>query len=198
MRGASIQGQGASKKAECFLRLPLAPEYLPLLFPRYNPVMAIDGSIEAATQRLGRRLLADLRTVGESATELDTWLTIHTYLVAMLRKFRGAVDPLRSLAREIMRPFEAGGESPFLQWYRDTSANIPVVRCLFEDNELHRAFVSSLILGSADSHRLGDKYREDSILIEPDTGHFELEKPDVVSKHIEAMLATIEVPAAAT
>ena len=45
---------------------------------------------------------------------------------------------------------------------------------------------------------LSDKYREDSILIEPDTGHFELEKPDVVSKHIEAMLATIEVPAAAT
>jgi len=158
----------------------------------------VTGMLARMSSRHPERLLADLRTVGESATELDTWLTIHTYLVAMLRKFRGAVDPLRSLAREILRPFEAGGESPFLQWYRDTSANIPVVRCLFEDNELHRAFVSSLILGSADSHRLGDKYREDSILIEPDTGHFELEKPDVVAKHLEAMLAAMEVPATTT
>ena len=157
----------------------------------------VTSMLARMSSRHPERLLADLRSVGESATELDTWLTIHTYLVAMLRKFRGAVDPLRSLAREVVRPFEAGGESPFNQWYREASANIPVVRCLFEDSERHRTFVSSLVL-HPDSHRLGDRYREDSILIEPDTGHFELEKPDVVSKHLEAILAAIEVPATAT
>ena len=155
----------------------------------------VTSMLARMSSRHPERLLADLRSVGESATELDTWLTIHTYLVAMLRKFRAAVDPLRSLAREVVRPFEAGGESPFTQWYRDASTNIPVVRCLFEDSERHRTFVSSLVL-HPDSHRLGDRYREDSILIEPDTGHFELEKPDVVSKHLEAMLAALEVPAA--
>ena len=158
----------------------------------------VTSMLARMSSRHPERLLADLRSVGESATELDTWLTVHTYLVAMLRKFRVAVDPLRSLAREVVRPFEAGGESPFNQWYRDASANIPVVRCVFEDSERHRTFVSSLVLGHPGSHRLGDRYREDSILIEPDTGHFELEKPDIVSRHLEAMLAALEVPAAAS
>ena len=156
----------------------------------------VTSMLARMSSRHPERLLADLRSVGESATELDTWLTVHTYLVAMLRKFRVAVDPLRSLAREVVRPFEAGGESPFNQWYRDASANIPVVRCVFEDSERHRTFVSSLVLGHPDSHRLGDRYREDSILIEPDTGHFELERPDIVSKHLEAMLSAIATPPA--
>ncbi len=150
------------------------------------------------SSRHPERLLIDLRSVGDSATELDTWLTIHTYLVAMLKKFRGSIDPLRQLAREIIRPFEAGGESPFVSWYRDASANVPVVRCLFEDNERHRTFVSDLVLGQDSSHKLGDRYREDSILIEPDTGHFDLERPDIVSKHLESLLGALDEQHAVT
>jgi pimeloyl-ACP methyl ester carboxylesterase len=156
----------------------------------------VTSMLARMSSRHPERLLADLRSVGESVTELDSWLTIHTYLVAMLKKFRGAVDPLRQLAREIVRPFEAGGESPFYSWYRDASTTVRVVRCLFEDSERYRAFVGDLVLGQADSKRLGDHYREDSILIEPDSGHFDLERPDVVMKHVEAMLAMIEPPTA--
>ena len=153
----------------------------------------VTSMLARMSSRHPERLLADLRTVGDSATELDTWLTVHTYLVAMLKKFRGSIDPLRQLAREIVRPFEAGGESPFISWYRDASANIPVVRCVFDDDERHRTFVSDLVLGQDTSNRLGDKYREDTILIEPDAGHFDLEKPEVVSKHLDALLASIDV-----
>jgi pimeloyl-ACP methyl ester carboxylesterase len=148
----------------------------------------VTSMLARMSSRHPERLLADLRAVGDSATELDTWLTVHTYLVAMLRKFRGSVDPLRSLAREIVRPFEAGGESPFCSWYRDASANVGVVRCLFEDSEQFRSFVADLVLSQSESKRLGDRYREDSILIEPDSGHFDLERPEIVMKHIEAML----------
>jgi serine/threonine protein kinase len=159
----------------------------------------VTSMLARMSSRHPERLLADLRSVGENATELDSWLTVHTYLVAMLRKFRNSVDPLRSLAREIMRPFEAGGESAFNSWYRDASANVRAIRCLFEDNALHRAFVGDLLLTQATTKRLGDKYREDSILIEPDTAHFDLEHPDIVQKHVEALLASIEAqPAAAT
>ena len=159
----------------------------------------VTSMLARMSSRHPERLLADLRSVGESATELDSWLTVHTYLVAMLRKFRNSVDPLRSLAREIMRPFEGGGDSPFLSWYRDASANVRGIRCLFEDNELHRAFVTDVLLSQATTKKLGDRYREDSILIEPDTAHFDLERPDVVQKHVEALLASIEAqPATAT
>jgi hypothetical protein len=148
----------------------------------------VTSMLARMSSRHPERLLADLRAVGDSATELDTWLTVHTYLVAMLRKFRGSVDPLRSLAREIVRPFEAGGESPFCSWYRDASANVGVVRCLFEDSEQFRSFVADLVLSQSESKRLGDRYRDESILIEPDSGHFDLERPEIVMKHIEAML----------
>jgi hypothetical protein len=124
---------------------------------------------------------------------------VHTYLVAMLRKFRSAVDPLRSLAREIVRPFEEGGDSPFITWYREASANVRGIRCVFEDNERHRAFVSDLLLSQATTKRLGDRYREDSIVIESDAAHFDLERPEVVQKHLEALVTSLDAqPAAAT
>lgn len=155
----------------------------------------VTSMLARMSSRHPERLLADLRGIGENTTELDAWLTIHTYLVAMLTKFRNAVDPLRSLAREIVRPFEAGGESPFISWYRDASANVRALRCVFEDSERYRAFVGDLLLNQS---RLGDRYREDSIVIESDAGHFDLERPDVVHKNIDALIASIEAqPAAA-
>jgi pimeloyl-ACP methyl ester carboxylesterase len=158
----------------------------------------VTAMLARMSSRHPERLLADLRSVGESQTELDAWLTIHTYLVAMLRKFRNAVDPLRSLAREIVRPFEAGGESAFVSWYRDAAANLRGLRCVFEDNAAHRTFVSDLVLTQADTRRLGDRYREDSIVIEPDSHHFDLERPDVMQKHLQALLASTEAQPAAT
>jgi tRNA A-37 threonylcarbamoyl transferase component Bud32/pimeloyl-ACP methyl ester carboxylesterase len=158
----------------------------------------VTGMLARMSSRHPERLLADLRGIGESTTELDAWLTIHTYLVAMLRKFRNAVDPLRSLAREIVRPFEGGGESPFLSWYRDASANLRAIRCVFEDTERYRAFVGDLLLNQSTSKRLGDHYREDSIVIEADAGHFDLERPEVVQKHVEALLAAMDVQPATT
>jgi pimeloyl-ACP methyl ester carboxylesterase len=159
----------------------------------------VTGMLARMSSRHPERLLADLRAVGETMNELDSWLTVHTYLVAMLRKFRSAVDPLRSLAREIVRPFEEGGDSPFITWYREASANVRGIRCVFEDNERHRAFVSDLLLSQATTKRLGDRYREDSIVIESDAAHFDLERPEVVQKHLEALVTSLDAqPAAAT
>jgi hypothetical protein len=154
---------------------------------------SVTSMLARMSSRHPERLLADLRTVGESATELDSWLKVHTYLVAMLGKFRGSVDPLRQMAREIIRPFEVG-ESPFYSWYRDASANVRGVRCVFEDDARHRAFVGDLALKQAGANRLGDRYREDMIIIEPGTAHFDLEQPDVASKHLDALLATLNAP----
>ncbi len=158
----------------------------------------VSSMLARMSSRHPERLLADLRSVGESANELDSWLTVHTYLVAMLRKFRNSVDPLRSLAREIVRPFEEGGDSPFIAWYREASANLRTIRCVFEDNEHHRSFVSELLLSQETTKRLGDRYREDTIVIEPDAAHFDLERPDVVQKHLEAMMTALDTQPAVT
>jgi serine/threonine protein kinase len=137
------------------------------------------------------RMLTDLRAVGDAMAGLDSWLTVHTYLVAMLGKFRTAVDPLRQLAREIVAPFENGG-FPFPEWYRSTAAGAAAVRCVFEDDELHRGFVRDLILRHADEAILGERYREGSVLIEPDTTHFDLERPELVQRHLEVLIADLQ------
>jgi hypothetical protein len=143
------------------------------------------------SSRHPERMLTDLRAVGDAMAGLDAWLTVHTYLVAMLGKFRGAVDPLRQLAREIVAPFEDGG-SPLAEWYRAASAGVPALRCVFEDNELHRDFVRDLLLRHGDEGVLGEHYREGSVVIEPDTNHFDLERPEMVQRQLEALLAMVE------
>jgi pimeloyl-ACP methyl ester carboxylesterase len=169
---------------------------------RLNGVLSLGCNVSLETcfvsQMLARmssrhpeRMLTDLRAVGDAMDGLDAWLTVHTYLVAMLGKFRGAVDPLRQLAREIVAPFEEGG-SPFTDWYRAAAGGVPALRCVFEDNELHRNFVRNLLLQHGDDGVFGEHYREGSIVIEPDTNHFDLERPEVVQRQLEALLAMIE------
>jgi hypothetical protein len=59
--------------------------------------------------------------------------------------------------------------------------------------------VGDLLLSQETTKRLGDRYREDSIVIEPDAAHFDLERPDVVQKHLEAMMTALDAhPAIAT
>jgi hypothetical protein len=152
----------------------------------------VTGMLARMSSRHPERLLADLRSVGESAEELDSWLTMHTYLVAMLRKFRNSVDPLRQLSREIVAPFETDGESPFIRWYREASASVRGVRCVFEDTERYRSFVADLMLRHPETGLLGPRYREDTIVIEPDSEHFDLERPDFVGRHLEALLSQLQ------
>jgi serine/threonine protein kinase len=152
----------------------------------------VTAMLARMSSRHPERLLADLRAVGDTAKGLDEWLTVHTYLVDMLRKFRGGVDPLRQLAREIVRPFEAGGTSPFVEWFRDASANVLAIRCVFEDGEPYRTFVRDLLATPASTHALGDRYHDGSIVIETGAGHYDLQRPEVMERHLDALLAQVD------
>lgn len=147
------------------------------------------------SSRHPERLLADLRAVGESTADLETWVTLHTYLASMLRKFRGTIDPLRQVAREIVAPFDAGGPSPFLAWYRDASAHVRALRCVFEDSPTYRAFVVGLLNDPAARSGLEDQYREGSMVIEQGAGHFDLARPEIVARHLEALMSQLPVTA---
>lgn len=152
----------------------------------------VTAMLARMSSRHPERLLADLRVVGETARGLDDWLTVHTYLVAMLRKFRGGVDPLRQLAREIVRPFEAGGTSPFVGWFREASANVHAIRCVFEDGEPYGTFVRTLLGSSSSRAELGGKYQAGSIVIEPGAGHYDMQRTEVLARHLDALLARVE------
>jgi len=169
---------------------------------RVNGVLSLGCNVSLETCFLTRalarmssrhpeRLLSDLRSVGELTTGIDAWITLHSYLVEMLGKFRTSVDPLRQLAREIIAPFEAsaGAETPFADWYRKAVASVGAVRAVFEDGEQQRAVVGDLLARQATDRPLGDGYVEGSVVIEPGTTHYDLERPELVARHLEALVA---------
>jgi len=158
----------------------------------------VTSALARMSSRHPERLLADLRAVGETTSGIDAWITVHTYLVAMLRKFRTSVDPLRELAREIVAPFEtAPRETPFADWYRAAAPGLKAIRCVFEDDDHQREIVRDLLLRQSGSAPLGDRYVDGSVQIEPDTGHFDLERPELVTRQLGELLAGLAAPAGA-
>jgi serine/threonine protein kinase len=143
------------------------------------------------------RLLDGLRTVGSHTSALDAWVTVHKYLVQMLQKFQTQVEPLRRAARDIVAPFEGAGASPFIQWYRDAAEQAHVIRCVFEDDAIYPPLVQDLLARHAAAGILGPRFREGSLVVEPGTHHFDLESPELVSRHLESIMAEL-VSAAAT
>jgi len=140
--------------------------------------------------------LAALRGIGQTAQSLDEWINVHDYLIQITRKFRGAFGPLQAIARDIVEPFEAGPLLPFVQWYRDATGLGRRLRCVFEDTPLYHGLVRELRLRNLDERLLGDQYDEDSIVIDPDTSHFDLLDPTRLEGHVDALIQRLGQEAA--
>ena len=143
----------------------------------------------------GPELVKDLRALGNAIDGLDEWLSVHAYVVRMLRKFQLQVEPLRDFGRDIVRPFEEDAEGAFVRMYRGASAGGRPLACLFEDTETCNRLVGELQLRNLDSGVLGAHYREGSLLIEPDAAHFDLLRPDLVLRHLDALVETLSAMA---
>jgi serine/threonine-protein kinase len=131
--------------------------------------------------------LAALRDVGRSAASLDEWIHVHDYLLQIARKFRGALDSLQTFARDIVRPFEPGPLAPFVEWHRGARGKGRRLRCVFEDSRLYHGLIRELHLRNLHERILGEGYEEDSIVIDPDTDHFDLMEPARVQRHVDAL-----------
>jgi serine/threonine protein kinase len=138
----------------------------------------------------GAAALHDLRALGATIADLDEWISIHSYLVRMLRKFRIDVAPLRDFARDVVRPFAEPAEiteSQFVRWYREAGRRGAALTCLFEDTEVCNRLVGEVQLQNLEAGTLGPRYREGSLLIVPETSHFDLLEPDLVRQHLEEL-----------
>jgi len=138
----------------------------------------------------GKALVQDLRAIGDGLDTLDEWLSVHAYVVRMLHKFRLEVGPLRDFARDIVRPFEAG-EDAFAAMARSALDVGAELHCLFEDTETCDRLLREVQLRHVDAGVLGDLYREGSLLIEPETTHFDLLQPERVRRHLESMVSEL-------
>ncbi|MEE8550492.1 MAG: serine/threonine-protein kinase [Gemmatimonadota bacterium] len=150
----------------------------------------VSSVIAGLSSETGSEILPDLQATGARAATLAEWLNLHEYLVNILRKFQSDLHPLRRYAQEVVRPFQAGAD-PFPGWYQKVSRRVKVLRCVFGEAEMEAKAVQRLLLAHLDSGVLGDRYREDSIVIEPDADHFDLMSPERVNRHLDQMVAAI-------
>jgi pimeloyl-ACP methyl ester carboxylesterase len=141
----------------------------------------------------GDEIVKDLHALGGTIQGLDEWLSVHAYLVRILRKLQPQLTPLREFAREVIRPFQNPDENPFVQWYRDASAGA-ALRCVFEDSEVCNRLLREVQLQNLDAGILGPHYREGSLHIEPEANHFDLLRLDLVSRHLDSLVEELAGP----
>jgi len=140
------------------------------------------------------QLLHDLCAIGEAASSLDEWIVLNGYLGRIMTNFRSDLAPLRTLARQIIEPFERDDAGAFAAMYREASARVQHIRCVFEDSEVCNRLLKSVLVDHMDRGTLGPHHRDGAMLIEPTESHFELLDPDRVAGHLAAMVADLRGP----
>ena len=75
------------------------------------------------------RVLAALRTISETATNLDEWMLLNGYLGRMMARFHSDVSPLRVVGQDIVDPFARDGSAAFATMYGDATAKARPRHC---------------------------------------------------------------------
>jgi serine/threonine protein kinase len=136
--------------------------------------------------------IADLKRCGETVTSLDEWLTIHEYLVKVLRKFQGDVGVLQRAAADLVRPFSAEpGFDVFARWFRAARERVPSLRMVFCDLASTRAALAHLKLENLDRGILEGEFSEGQIVVWPKTDHFGLMAADQVLPQVDELVADV-------
>jgi hypothetical protein len=68
------------------------------------------------------------------------------------------------------------------------------VRCVFEDTEALGRPLRALRLRNLDERIFGPHHRDESIVTEPGTDHFDLVQPELVLRHVEEMVRALRPP----
>jgi len=136
-------------------------------------------------------LLADLAALGRGAHSLDEWLNVHDYLVQVLRKFQDDIEPLRRVSEGFVAPWRDPDSNPFIEWYRDASARVTSLLCVFSDTPEENTALERIKLQNLDAGVLGEGYRPGSLVLEPHASHFDLIERDRHLGHLERLLGVL-------
>jgi serine/threonine protein kinase len=136
--------------------------------------------------------IVDLKRCGENTASLAEWLTIHEYLVKLLRKFQGDVGVLQRAAADIVRPFRAEpGFDVFARSFRAARERVPSLRVVFSDLASTRAALAHLKLENLDRGILAGEFSEGQIVLWPRTDHFGLMAPEQILRQLDELVADV-------
>ncbi len=132
-----------------------------------------------------------LRDMSSHVLSVQEWVYLHEYLVRILRKFAGDLSALRRHALDIVQAFQGDDPQPFERWYREATARVAIVRCVFEEGPMYTPVVQDMKLRNLDHGVLGPHYREESLVTEPAIEHMGLMETAVVQRHLEAIVRSV-------
>jgi len=135
-----------------------------------------------------------LRAIGGGVSSVDEWLNLSDYLLRIMRKFSGDLSALQRHAQDVVHEFTDADPHPFDRWYREATARVRWVRCVFEDTPMYEPLVQGTRLRNMDNGVLGPGYRDDSIVLEPELDHFRLMDPALMQRHVEALIGSMRAP----
>ncbi|HYW29893.1 MAG TPA: hypothetical protein VE869_00205 [Gemmatimonas sp.] len=118
-------------------------------------------------------------------------MDINEYLVRLIKRFRADMPILKNFAQGIVAPFAAAPLAPFVEWYQASTGLARRVRCVFEDGGVYGGLVRELQVGQRDAEMPGPAYQAGSLVIEPGTGHFDLESPAVFARHLDPLVTIL-------
>ncbi|MGA7922016.1 MAG: protein kinase [Candidatus Acidiferrales bacterium] len=131
----------------------------------------------------------DPKRCGDSAASLDEWLTIHEYLVKILRKFQGDVGMLQRAAADHVRPFiDDSSFEVFARRFKAARERVSLLRLFFSDAATTRAALARLKLENLDRGILAGDFPEKEITVAPNTDHFFLSTTPEVMALVSSLL----------
>ena len=158
----------------------LAPSDEPL--PRIDAFLSFECNLSLDTCFVSRLLaevdpqrpemwIQDLKRCGDTAASLDEWLTIHEYLVKVLRKFQSDIGLLQRAAAGHVRPFmDTADFEAFARRFKAARERVSLLRLFFSNASSTRTALARLKLDNLDRNILGGDFPE--IVVAPNTDHF--------------------------
>ena len=173
--------------------------------PRIDGLIALEANTSVRTHHVSAHfaqlepqdeasLLRRLGELSATADSVNVWTTLHNYLVAMVLKMQDDLLIVRDFARELIAQFPTDDSAPFAAWYRAATQSVREVRCIVcEGGDYHRD-IQALRLSHLDSNCLGERYRDDTIIVEPGVTHRELTDPLRVLEYVNEVVRRLARP----
>ncbi len=137
-------------------------------------------------------VLPYLRRVVDAQQTLQEWADVSEYLARLARRFRDDFRVLQRFASDLSSPLEDGERfSAFAGWYGACAERGTAIRCVFEDTALCRQLVGELQQAHKQRRLLGPHHRSGALIMEPGSGHFDLEDATVLDGHVRDVVAQI-------
>ncbi len=170
----------------------------------FDGVLAMDPNLETSTCYLtgmfsrldpddSGELVDILRQVGEECETVDEWILVHDHVVNCVDKLSSDLSALVQQCQDIAGPFatvQPDELSPFIQWFRQASANTSMVRCIFADDPQKRAIIANVRLQHMENECLGQGFADEAFSFVPESRHLDLMKTDVFFQHVENMVVS--------